>query len=732
MANPSRADSVFDPGNEVGQPESYLGYSKGFDTVGEAIGKGIGQIGDLFKDVVQGTDKIFKTKVQEGVEAAVDPIQAQAIQSYTLGKELPDPLNRSILRLNNMGVAAKQGAIADSHYWAMLDVEARKLRAQYPGYRDEIDAQFHRMTGAVPANKLIQDLRSEANAGAGKEHTDLMNELHWARENGVPEVMGLLQRGVSPEQMGLGQIRAWNAAMAVKIAGVKQEEAKLVLDKNRGEAADRQWSKTGQMALDADLNGRLSAMDTALAGKVRDLQDPSKTPEGMTPENKQALLAWVGQQRADFQQARNEFWYNKKLQRPDGTYTTYSQNVKDADRKAIFDIHDAHLKSIEDSITNDNFGWLAADRNFAKMSEEGAYSKAMQNEFNARTVAARKVYGEQGFAAVINRGNANNLKNLDAAFDKFFTLNAIDPNSGGFQATVDRAKQAAKEQGIPEGRANKLALDAHIETILNAEAPLNARAQAAKNLFSDPGIYARANADAKDRLWTALTNPQMTQAMQELAKNGRTDAQNAYNYTLQTMFGTRISQVGNGIKALVEQPGQFGLEYDTKTMTFAVKETNFKPKEGSAFIDTRPELHALAAQANSSVRNFAEARKAQGATPEQINQDVAQFFAVKGNLDISKMLYKPPGGKEQDNEEARLIGEAARKGALRSPPAPNPSLQGVPPPSEAPLTESELILQDLSKKRNAPKPPLKTDSIERPAQIPQEIWDRYMKAPIQE
>lgn len=91
-------------------------------------------------------------------------------------RPLPPQASKEISNLQRLQEAYYAGNLSDSYYNAQLVAVAKQLRAQYPGYRDEVDAAVSRITGVQPANalraSLVRDIQFNLSAQMANANAD--------------------------------------------------------------------------------------------------------------------------------------------------------------------------------------------------------------------------------------------------------------------------------------------------------------------------------------------------------------------------------------------------------------------------------------------------------------------------------------------------------------------------------------------------------------------------------
>lgn len=166
-------------------------------------------LGDIFKEAVSGVDFLAKagvTMVKKDIEDKVYQVADKERQAYTDVLEkikqgvgvknvldanasdddaAPTPSDVANLpsTLEALQSAKDSGKISGSYYQSRLLAEAKSLRSQYPGFREEIDQQFSKVTGTNPANAYITSLVQDINRAQAASSSNKNKMLTYIRSN---------------------------------------------------------------------------------------------------------------------------------------------------------------------------------------------------------------------------------------------------------------------------------------------------------------------------------------------------------------------------------------------------------------------------------------------------------------------------------------------------------------------------------------------------------------------
>lgn len=167
-------------------------------TVGNALGEGLKFADNYVREgIVAPTAETEAGKLRDQfVDAlntarnSIEPQPLGAPKSLSEGERaaLPKTVQNVGDRVDILQKAMESGRLSETDYYGRVNALAKQLRAQFPGYRDEVDRQIARVTGVHSANaqlrSQIQDLnRLITQHGETKDKFD--TEMSRAAFNGL-------------------------------------------------------------------------------------------------------------------------------------------------------------------------------------------------------------------------------------------------------------------------------------------------------------------------------------------------------------------------------------------------------------------------------------------------------------------------------------------------------------------------------------------------------------------
>jgi hypothetical protein len=268
----------------------FTGYSRGqiADTSG----------GGLFQDLnqattagIQGANAIITQNIRNDVTSAADEIRDTTINRLGGPPEGATPEEVESYRRNVTALqqSRRAGVLSDSHYWAQLDVETRRIRQKYPGHRHVVDQIMQDVVGATPANRLIAELQQELQGRKTNEQREYEYWLKQATTLGAPSAVNYAARARQGNPPSLLELQHESAIIQRQQASTQAEKQELELQNVRGQRDTRRAVSSAQR----ELYSRASNIYATGSGAVQDFNrrvEEFRTGRVQaTPEQLQAL-----------------------------------------------------------------------------------------------------------------------------------------------------------------------------------------------------------------------------------------------------------------------------------------------------------------------------------------------------------------------------------------------------------------------------------------------------------
>lgn len=225
-------NQILPRGQEIGDRSAeFEGKREAYRMAGE--GSNMEAYGDLFKNITQIGDFIGKASVavtKKSIEDKVYQVADREREEYTKalekikqtgvsnilnpstdGAQTPEDVENLGDTLTALKSAKDAGKISSEYYWGRLREKAKAMRAEHPGFKNEIDAAFARVTGQDPANAYMRALVTDINRGASQASSEMKKAENFvAQRNGYPRAAEVMQY-VRSGQYNLAKAMEWAA-----------------------------------------------------------------------------------------------------------------------------------------------------------------------------------------------------------------------------------------------------------------------------------------------------------------------------------------------------------------------------------------------------------------------------------------------------------------------------------------------------------------------------------------
>lgn len=493
--------------------------------------------GDTAINAVKIADKDNLINIQKKVYEGVDQLNDEwGISNENVNT--PQDLIKYSEKLGNTRKAYMNGTLTDSSYQFKVDAMTRQIRAQYPGYRDEVDSIVQKTLGQSTANDLRKSLMqlwtSEAakQTEADKEKARIVDQ---AREKGA------LPTGYDAREAS-GNPYTW-AETITHISSVYQQDADqkrrhddldlMNLESTAGkQAAFDSASKDISVATQRMFSGLYSVNNTTLP-QLRELAT-RKTP--LSPAEKEQLgvsvRAWKTNVSAEI---------SNMLSQP--RYATLTGDQRTALLKQATD----QIDFVNNAYTNDKWGIINFSQTLNDMGVQDrlANLRAMNPDLDTLSAVAKLSNG----SAVLDSVFLNNPKmssKLNDAVAGFLAYKVLDPNVKSLDQAFETTKNQTGQAVAPE--VQKQTVQNALSIITMKDAGTDVALEAARKLFSEEnqGFLSHYDTKSQDKLVNLMASPRITERMWELGKSDPNAWKNYISWTLNAgfaLFNQDINQV---------------------------------------------------------------------------------------------------------------------------------------------------------------------------------------------
>lgn len=598
-------NQIMPRGQEIGdRSAAFEGQAEAYRSAGEAQN----YMGDLFRDIVGGVDFALKTGVslvKKDIENKVYQVADETRRDYTTaletikaggigpknilnpgsdateGGSTPSEIEGLSDHLSNLTGARDAGKISNTYYMGRLLAEAKDLRAKYPGFREEIDQQFAKVTGVNPANAyitaLVQDINRQGQGQAAERKATLAYIRSHQKYPGFDQLYGQYERGEVTSQEVMS-----------RAAPYEQQEYKLnqqILAIN-AKRANRE---------DTTEDGKVLA-DSTIATIVQNSTDSLMTKLGLTSPEAAADLDSKFKAGAISSQRFSEIgqvYANEQA-------ALRVQLIREADKSGLtkligkdevlkrIDAGMAPMKVIEDRIFNKDFGGIySAGQNIKSMNDDNV--KAISNDpkigpYFQQVQALKQIGGEQNLRDMTLKMLHDNIDTKYQDFYKRRTLEfttQYNMKTTGVPYTLNDTIEEFKNKKINNPKMANGLIDTITKGITDSNSTEAMKVNYAMSAFSpeNRGFISKLNADGVDSqgrpvkgqnaIFQKMTTPEITKEMKRLGETHPQIWMNYQNWVKETFGNELLNREINDLKRIGEDPN-LKIGYDADNHRFSI------------------------------------------------------------------------------------------------------------------------------------------------------------------
>jgi len=585
----------FDEGGfKPDQAPSFLGYSQGTDRAqpNKALGLLFEGIADIGEQAIQGVDTVNKQNIEKlvyngvdkirdeefGVNAAVDmqntPVVQPLVGNDDEGTPLPPAIDQHAKRqMEGLTEAMNQGKLTDLQYSTRLTALSRSIRAQYPGYRSEIDQMIRQVTGMDPANETRRNLLQawEQGQAQARKSKDDYQSFKDKNLDDLPD---------GHDDMGEGEVREYVRQRQKQRRDVQDASARMENAVKMGNASKEKLTEHATTAVSGII---YSSVDKGMQGAgwknfQNRVMEYVKT--GKAPSEEEA-----NQIRAGFLQLKSELTQaayaplRSQIKKEDGTVSSVESIIGVDAAKKIVDSQLGILNEIESAITSKDFGALGIlGRKIESMKDESLVRLYQADPIIPALQALRSAGGDNLAALVYGEGE--NLRKITKVVSDV-TKSKLITGQGG---TLN--EQGRELLGNSEVTAEPKAVRKFVESpgviLTNSQVPeevklntLRAYSGGAKFLQEFSATDGNRGGDPRDsqmRAYQALVNGAITKEAIKL-RDKDPEAWNNYKQFAQEGFNNLYRQEISTIETAGDKGGAFTIDCDEATQSFKYNET---------------------------------------------------------------------------------------------------------------------------------------------------------------
>jgi hypothetical protein len=462
--------------------------------------------------------------------------------------------------------------------WSIL----KDARAQFPGFRQYVDSEMHRITGKDVANASIQNMISDINSfmsGKNTERDKVVSFLNREENIKVPNADWAVRQALDGKMdmsQAVGFVADYNRLRWDREADKSRREYKEFTEADTIKDIVARVNMDAPQQIIASFNQRDimagHTMQDFISGKAGEIKDKDAT-----------AMAFKQYEEVLRQQMINTYMQEKVPGDPAGR-TWYQMAPKEID--AAVEQHLGPVRRQADLILNDKYGTASADERYVKnlnnnrlrqMYDNPAISQALSNMHNARQISP---FIEEVFRAFeagpLETGVKSYVEGSAKAASEQPGLTGIPggpgkrptPPSGIPFTMIDNLRDAQKHNVVDQQAYDSMV---HIvEGISNPKANDTEKRNLAKYAFDPANVKlmpAIEGFKSQMSVYGRMTSPEIVNTMRKLGgedwKNYTNFVGSSYDY----MFRTHVLELNN----LTDDPAT-RVAYDNKTHQWDVKE----------------------------------------------------------------------------------------------------------------------------------------------------------------
>lgn len=477
-------------------------------------------------------------------------------------RPLPPQAAKEVSQLQRFQQAYYSGDLSDSYYNAQLLSVAKKLRFQYPGYRDEVDHAISQITGVQPANALRASLMRDVQYNLNAQLANASDEKKFRdKYRGI-----IASGGYDPDNTPMETIRPFvNDQLGQKYSF---EASALRVNAGSPEAESLLSTRLGKIVTDSLVaSANKTQGGSSLANFIERARAASTT--GLDPKAKAALLQDMELKRNELATVLRNTAYLPIEGDKEGR--TLVGKVKDGDTK-LASIITAQLKPWDDAINmvkSDAYSALAISTDALKYRDNRLVQNLRENFPGADQMSAivaafpnnpllqnqflqhSKILPE--FTSAIKQGLGNAI----------LTGKPNQPAPTPSQAVNHYGKNLNSAQ---QGAAAKQTADQYDIVISDKNTNTENAAHVAKQFFTDTKFYDNLSDDGRMKLFIQMAAPSKTAFLKTLADKDP-EVMQKYQEWAQYAAADIWRRSSDNLQAAMSDP-RFNMSFDLKGMRF--------------------------------------------------------------------------------------------------------------------------------------------------------------------
>lgn len=589
------------------------------------------------------TDTLEKIKAGGGIKGVLDSNPENA-------GDIPGEIGDLPSTLEGLESAKGSGKISGSYYQSQLLSLAKNLRAQYPGFREEIDQAFTKVTGSNPANAYIRSLVSDINRAATSGSSERNRALTYIQNHSKYPGAYELYQGVASGKVDPSATVKWSAPYEqqdyqLTVRDALHKDTANTLDTRKRIAGDNVDYASG-VVVNRAVDQIMMKMGLNSGDDLNRLVSMAQT--GAITENEWRgygqMVATVRAQLAiKMQQDADAHGYTRDVGGKAALNTRINDSLKPLD-------------NIIDRVYHHDFGGIYDTKMFLASQNDETKKKLLDDPklgpYLQVAQAVKDIGGEQNlqkFNLETIKGNfADDFKSYFSSMQKNMA-SQYNMRTTGVPYTFNDTIDHLKKNKVSDAKFNRAVLG-EVSKITDTSIPEAVRENYALAAFSpgNRGMISRLEADGYDSKGRQVQGQQavaqkfmsdgMTAAMYELGKKNPAIWSQYVTWHKETLTNELIPQEIQTL-AKVDQPYS-NVAWDSKNHRL---DYSFVPPKDSVNTPSRGDklIEASVNKINSNIYNFLALAKRTGEDPDAlILKTISDSAGPEALKNINGIPYK--------------------------------------------------------------------------------------------
>lgn len=148
--------------------------------VDKSMGTLFSGIGDALGSAVASGDNFVKNTITDAVNYSSNSVGTEL---GTNSQSYPVDIPASQAAMGTLTAAKNQGKISEEYYWQRMSNTMKGLRARFPGYEQDVDQAFQKVTGQNPANAFRDQLWNNINTAGNYLASQQLQDARFVQEH---------------------------------------------------------------------------------------------------------------------------------------------------------------------------------------------------------------------------------------------------------------------------------------------------------------------------------------------------------------------------------------------------------------------------------------------------------------------------------------------------------------------------------------------------------------------